>query len=105
MKFKQIYDRIPSWLKNRYAVISILFLFWILVVDQSSNLISTIHLRYELYNKKELKPALKEQIEQLNKEKEMLKSDPKTLEKFAREKYWMKKKKEDIFILRKDSLK
>ena len=35
----------------------------------------------------------------------MLNSDPKTLEKFAREKYWMKKKKEDIFILRKDSLK
>jgi cell division protein FtsB len=52
-----------------------------------------------------LKPTLKKQIDQLNKEKEMLKSDPKTLEKFAREKYWMKKKKEDIFILRKDSLK
>jgi len=105
MNFKPLYDRIPIWLKNRYTVISILFLFWILVVDQSSNLISTIHLRYELYNKKELKPSLKKQIELLNQEKEMLKSDPETLERFAREKYWMKKKKEDIFILRKDSIK
>ncbi|WP_315819701.1 hypothetical protein [Paraflavitalea speifideaquila] len=30
---------------------------------------------------------------------EQLKSDPGTLEKYAREKYWMKKDNEDLFIL------
>ncbi len=35
----------------------------------------------------------------------MLKSDPKTLEKFAREKYWMKKKKRGYFHSKKGFFK
>ena len=40
-----------------------------------------------------------EQIEMTRKELEQLKSDPATLEKYAREKYRMKKDNEDLFIV------
>jgi cell division protein FtsB len=40
-----------------------------------------------------------EQIDATKKELDQLKSDPATLEKYAREKYHMKKDNEDLFII------
>lgn len=102
---KQLYDRIPSFLKNRYAVSFLVFLVLILLIKSSSNLISTLSLRMELNRKQKQIPVLEKKIKELRKEKELLTTDPGALERFAREKYWMKKKKEDLFIIKRDTLK
>lgn len=40
-----------------------------------------------------------EKIEEVKKDREELMSDDRLLEKFAREKYFMKKETEDVFII------
>lgn len=59
----------------------------------------------ELNRKQKQIPVLEKKIKELRKEKELLTTDPGALERFAREKYWMKKKKEDLFIIKRDTLK
>ncbi len=63
--------------------------------------IITTHFKHnhELHKLEESRDYYLEQIENTKKELEQLKSDPATLEKYAREKYWMKKDNEDLFIL------
>ena len=46
---------------------------------------------------------LQAEIEQLKKDKEDIKTNPKAIEKYAREKYFMKKPNEDVFVI--ESLK
>jgi cell division protein FtsB len=50
----------------------------------------------------EEKVYYQEKIEEVKKEKEELFSDNDKLEKFAREKYLMKKPNEDVYILKKE---
>ena len=57
------------------------------------------HHRQEL---RELQKSKKYYTEQTNKEKEVLenlKNNPAMLEKYAREKYYMKRDKEDLFLI------
>lgn len=57
------------------------------------------HHRQEL---RELQKSKKYYTEQINKEKEVLenlKNNPAMLEKYAREKYYMKRDKEDLFLI------
>ncbi|MDC1492953.1 septum formation initiator family protein [Flavobacteriaceae bacterium] len=96
MKFK-----IPSFFKNTYIVTLFLFFIWMVFFDSNSSL---VHLE------------LNEQISDLNKETEYFKYEIKKdkqellkiksdsgLEKYAREKLFMKRDNEDIFIIEFDS--
>jgi cell division protein FtsB len=56
-------------------------------------------LRKELYQLEESRNYYLQQIEATKSELGQLKSDPATLEKYAREKYHMKKDNEDLFII------
>ena len=56
-------------------------------------------LRNELHQLEESRNYYLGQIESTKKELGQLKSDPATLEKYAREKYRMKKDNEDLFII------
>ena len=56
-------------------------------------------LRNELNQLEESRTYYLGKIEDTKKELEQLKSDPATLEKYAREKYHMKKDNEDLFII------
>lgn len=74
-------------------------------MDQSTNVISTIKLRYQLYQLEQVPDQIRQENEAILKHKETLKNNPEILEQYAREKYWMKKKKEDLFIIKSDTLK
>ena len=90
-------------LTNRYVLVLILFAIWMAFFDTNSLL---IHLE------------LQEEIEKLDKQKEVLQqeiakdkktlkklSNPEELEKLAREQYYMKKANEEIFLIEyEDSL-
>jgi cell division protein FtsB len=85
-------------IKNKYIVASVVFFTWLFVFDRS-NILTQIGLAHKLH---QLKDDKKYYIEQINKEKietnELL-TNPENLEKFARERYLMKKDSEDIFLI------
>lgn len=73
-------------------------MFWIAFVD-SNDLLSQYRLSNKLANLKDQKTYYTEKIEEVKKDREELMSDKELLEKFAREKYLMKKHTEDIFVV------
>jgi len=92
-------NHIPSWLKNKYLLSGIAFLVWILFLDNKNDLFS----QYERLSRSgELtknEDHLSNQITETQKELDLLKNNAQSIEKYAREKYMMKKDNEDLFIL------
>ena len=83
---------------NKYIIATIVILLWVIFFDKY-NLIFRHQLKSQL---KELKKDKKYYTDEIKKNKEAifeLTTDSKTLEKFAREKYLMKKDNEDIFVI------
>lgn len=91
------WEKLPSLLRNKYIITLIVFAFWMLFFDQH-NMISQIELRAELYQLESDKEYYQVEIEQIREDLEELLSDDAKLEKFAREKYFMKRKNEEIFV-------
>jgi cell division protein DivIC len=93
-------DKIPSWLKNKYVLTFFCFAVWILFIDDRDFV--TTHFRHqnELHKLEARKVYFEEQILIVRKELDQLKSNPATLEKYAREKYMMKRDNEDLFIVK-----
>jgi len=89
---------IPSWLKNKYLLTGVGFLVWIVFFDDR-DLINNIHHRQELKELEMSRDQYLGQIKATKEELEQLKKNPALLEKYAREKYRMKKDNEDLFIV------
>jgi len=92
------WDRIPDFLKNRYIITTFLFLLWMLFFDQN-DIISQVKLKNQLHQLNKDKEYYQEQIEVTQSELENLLNDNEKLERFAREKYLMKKPDEDLFVI------
>ncbi len=90
--------KIPPYTRNFYFLSSAVFLIWMLFID-SNDFISQYKLSSKLSGMEEQKSYYLEKIEEVEKDREELMSDDKLLEKFAREKYFMKKETEDVFII------
>lgn len=90
--------KIPSIFKNFYFLIGVFFLFWIVFID-SNDLLTQYRLGSKLSNLEDEKAYYNKKIEEVKKDREELMSNKELLEKFAREKYLMKKPTEDIFVV------
>jgi len=89
-------------LTNKYLLAGIAFAIWMLFFDRNNIPVQTQ--RFQELNKLEKsEQLLSGQIEETKKELELLKNNPATLEKYAREKYLMKKENEDLYIVKIDS--
>lgn len=75
-----------------------LFLFWMLFLD-SNDLYTQFKLRNQLKTLDNEKEFYQEKIDEVQHEREQLLTDTEALEKFAREKYLMKKESEDLFVI------
>ncbi len=93
-----LYQRIPPLLRNKYVLTTLGFIIWLLFFDRH-DIISQFKLRKELHKLEEEKAYYVKEIEKDSKNLNELLTNPKTLEKFAREKYLMKKDNEDIFVI------
>ncbi len=82
---------------NMYVLVLTVFLIWMVFFDTNSLLIH-LELKKEIKNLEKQQEFLKVQIAKDKKIIEQL-SDPKELEKFAREKYYLKKKDEEIYLI------
>jgi cell division protein FtsB len=89
---------IPSWLKSKYLLTLVGFGVWMLFFDDRD--IVTTHFRHtrELRQLQESKKYYENQIKITRKELNQLKSNAATIEKYARERYLMKRDNEDLFI-------
>ena len=82
---------------NLYILISVVFFIWIFFIDSNSILVN-IKLNKEISELKERKVILENQI-QMDKKIISNLQNPDSLEKYAREKLYMKKENEEIFII------
>src|SRR5210317_1069146 len=98
MGLKAIRDK--KWfgiLTNIYVLVLTAFVIWMAFFDTNSLLIH-MELRKEIKKLEKTQEFLKEEIAKDKKIIEQL-SDPKELEKFARENYYLKKKNEEIYLI------
>ena len=96
---KSILEHIPPYLKNKYLLSLAVFVVWMFFFDDRD--VITTHFRYrnELRDLEKSKVYYQEQIAETHKELEKLQSDPALLEKYARERYRMKRDNEDLYII------
>jgi cell division protein FtsB len=95
---------IPTWLKNKYVLTALGFTVWVLFFDARDFITSHFREKEELRKLEASKKYYEQQIATTREELEQLKSNPAILEKYAREKYRMKKDNEDLFLIRDGSL-
>jgi cell division protein FtsB len=95
--------RVPSWLKNKYLLTGAGFLVWILFFDSRDLITSHFRERAELARLEKNKKYYEQQIDVTKRELQQLKTDPALFEKYAREKYLMKRDNEDLFVIRPEN--
>lgn len=104
--FKKIGNRYPflKFFGNRYVLIILFFAVWILFLDNYS------YLEHRILNKEidELEENKNYYIQEIKKDSTAIRqlNDPDQIEKYGREKYYMKRPDEDIYIIEyEDSVK
>ncbi|MDB5283079.1 MAG: septum formation initiator [Bacteroidota bacterium] len=90
--------KLPPLLRNIYFLCGVVFGVWMLFLDEN-NLLNQYRKHHELSSLLAKKKFYVQQIGETQKELTELTADPATQEKFAREHYWMKRDKEDVFVI------
>ncbi len=90
--------RLPAVTKNFFFIAGTLFLFWMLFLD-SNDFYTQYKLNRKLRSLEKEKEYYMKKIEEVKNEREQILTDEEMLEKFAREKYLMKKENEDLFVI------
>lgn len=89
-------------IKNKYVITSVIFLVWLLFFDRN-DIFSQYSYRNQLKKLEADKAYYVKEIEKNKVDMQQLMSDPEHLEKYARERYLMKKDDEEIFLILPDS--
>jgi cell division protein FtsB len=97
MNWKLHLARILPVLKNKYFIAGSFFIVWITFFD-SNNLIDRWHFRKQLRELEQKREYYLQEIEKNKQDLEALMGNKAKLEKFAREKYLMKKDDEEIIV-------
>ncbi|MBS1952134.1 MAG: Cell division protein DivIC (FtsB), stabilizes FtsL against RasP cleavage [Cytophagales bacterium] len=91
-------NRFKPFFRNFYAVTGFSFLMWMIFLD-SNDLITRYRMSSKLRMLENEKEFYQNKIKEVQKDREELTTNKELLEKFAREKYLMKKPSEDIFVI------
>ena len=93
-----MFTKLPPFAKNFYFVVGVSFLIFMLFIS-NSDLITQFKLGNKLNTLEKEKAYYLEKIEEVKTDREELFGNKDMLEKFAREKYLMKKSTEDIYVV------
>ncbi len=93
-----VMNRLVSLLQNKYFLVTSCFVVWMLFFDRN-DLMSQYEYRSQVNKLEEEKAFYIKETEQTKKDLEELTTNPEQLEKFAREKYLMKKDDEDVYVI------
>lgn len=103
MSVKTIRERIQQWnvpkfFLNKFVFTFFIFAVWIVFFDQN-NMFVQYHRLHDLRESRSKKAYYDAETEKLQAQLAQLLTDKKSVEKFAREKYYMKKPDEDVFVI------
>jgi len=90
--------------KNKFFLVTVVFIVWMLFFDKN-DLYSQYEQRQQLNKLEQERDFYTKETAQVSKDLDELTSNPAKLEKFAREKYLMKKANEDVFVIVKEKKK
>jgi cell division protein DivIC len=96
----KLLTRIPPILRNKYLLTGAGFLVWMFFFDERDFITTFFRQRQELKALEKSEKYYNNQIVTTKTELERLKSNPALVEKYAREKYLMKRDNEDLFLIR-----
>jgi cell division protein FtsB len=96
--------RAVDLLKNKFFLVAVVFVVWMLFFDKN-DLYSQYEQRQQLSKLEQERDFYTKETAQVSKDLDELTSNPAKLEKFAREKYLMKKANEDVFVIVKETKK
>ena len=96
-KVKEIALKVYPYVRNKFVFTSLIFLVWMTFFDENS-FISNVKNQIKLSDLEAEKQHYKLEITESNTDLKLLQNDSTLLEKFARERYLMKKEDEDIFV-------
>lgn len=97
-------NRTVGIISNKYFLVTAFFIAWMLFFDHN-DLLSQYEYRSRLNKLKEEKDFYTRETERVKKDLDELTSNRERLEKFAREKYLMKKDNEDVYVIIKEKSK
>jgi cell division protein DivIC len=96
----KLISKLPSWLKSKYLLTALAFVVWMSFFDRNDIGLQAKRVN-ELRRLRKSENVLDKQISQAKEELNLLRTNPSTLEKYAREKYMMKRDNEDLYIITK----
>ena len=96
---QDIIKKLPKPLRNKYLILFLFFILWIMFLDDY-NLINQSKIKNTVDDLKNQREFYIREIKSDSIELYLLQNDTAEQEKFAREKFLMKKENEDIFIIR-----
>ena len=90
--------KLPPAFRNFYVVCGAFFLFWMTFLD-SNDLVTRVKMSSKLGALEAEKEYYNQKIVEVEKDRNELMTNKELLEKFAREKYLMRKETEDVFVI------
>ncbi|TWR24567.1 septum formation initiator family protein [Mucilaginibacter achroorhodeus] len=96
--------RLLDLIKNKFFLVTLAFVIWMVFFDKN-DVFSQYEYRQQLNKLKQEQEFYKTETEKVKNDLNELSSDKAKLEKFAREKYLMKKDNEDVFVILHDKKK
>ncbi len=94
-------QRLVDLFRNKFFLVTVAFVVWMTFFDKN-DLLSQYQYHQEVSNLKQERDFYKEQTTKVAKDLDELTTNPQKLEKFAREKYLMRKDNEDVFVIVKE---
>ena len=94
----KLLSRLPSWLRNKYFIATAVLAATLLFFDKN-DLFTQRSRTKELKMLEKSKAHYQAEIAKEQKELDLLKNDSTTVERYAREKYLMKKDNEDVYVV------
>jgi cell division protein FtsB len=93
--------RLIGLFSNKYFLFFVVFLAWMLFFDKN-DIFSQYQYHQQLVKLRQERDFYQKETADVNRQLDELTSNKAALEKFAREKYLMKKNNEDVFVVVKD---
>ncbi len=87
----------PAYLRNKFVLTLLAFFIYVGLFDKNS-FVKQYHLYHRIMDAKDLRDQYKTDIAELKAQRQALLTDKKSLEKFGREEYFMKRDNEEIIL-------
>lgn len=102
-KLKALYYRIPKFIRNRYTLTILAFIVY-MFVSQRYNWSERLEIQKELDDLRAERDYYQKELNKVQQERNALLNDSLQLEKLAREKYFMKRDNEQVYIIDTDTI-